>query len=273
MFRKHFNATTAIAIVAMIFAMTGGAFAVTSKGGGSSVAMAAKSKSKSKTTRGPAGPRGPEGKQGPLGPAGPTGPEGKAGINGKNGENGKAGENGVSATAKSFTGAKTLGSEKCAEGGLEVTSAAGTTLVCNGTNGTTGFTKTLPAGETEEGTWGTVLGEGIPHGDKDSTSYGFAAISFDIPLATALPEASIKIEPQGYSGTEAECPGKDSEPKAAAGYLCVYTQEEVGEPKTGISSTTAGGVLVGLAASNDIEEEENFSGYPASGTWAVTAPR
>jgi hypothetical protein len=66
--RKHLTPGTFIALIALIFAMTGGAFAASSSGGGSgakatasvtrgtSVAAAAKSKAKPK-----AGPRGPAG--------------------------------------------------------------------------------------------------------------------------------------------------------------------------------------------------------------------
>lgn len=131
MFRKHFNATTIIAIVALVFAMTGGAFAVTSKGGPSPVASVAK-KSKVKVLRGPRGPKGDSGPAGAAGPAGPVGPAGAAGAKGEKGERGEKGEKG--------------------EAG-----AAGPA----GQNGQTGFTSVLPKEETETGGWSAFLLRGL----------------------------------------------------------------------------------------------------------------
>ena len=89
--RKHLTPSTFIAFVALVFAVTGGAFAAGSHGGGSPVqatassgrvgsatplATSAKSKGKSKSKAGPRGPAGPKGATGATGPAGPAGATG-----------------------------------------------------------------------------------------------------------------------------------------------------------------------------------------------------
>ena len=163
----------------------------------SPTATAAKSKAKPKAKpgpRGPAGPKGATGATGATGPAGPTGPAGAAGAKGENGANGSNGSTGepgapgapgTSATSKSFVGSKTKGSEKCEDGGSEVTSVSGTTLVCNGT---TGFTEFLPAGKTETGTWTSAIGTA-----EQTTE--LMAISFPIPLEEPILERNAIFVP------------------------------------------------------------------------------
>jgi Collagen triple helix repeat (20 copies) len=78
--RRSFSVPTAIAVVALVFAMTGGAFAA--KDSFTGPARASKSKKGNKGPRGPRGPkgaRGPQGLQGPKGDTGPQGPKGDTG--------------------------------------------------------------------------------------------------------------------------------------------------------------------------------------------------
>ena len=92
--RKQITPTTVVAFMALVFAITGGAFAASSGGGdkGSNatasvvpLAGAAKSKAKPKAKAGPRGPAGPAGKNGANGAAGPQGPGGRQGRNGRGG--------------------------------------------------------------------------------------------------------------------------------------------------------------------------------------------
>ncbi len=185
--RRHFNAATAMAFVALVFALTGGAFAAT--GGGSSpsrvgargpTATTAKAKAKAKTKAGPRGPAGPAGKTGAAGPAGPAGatgpggPQGNAGTNGSDGINGTNGTNGTSVSAKTIA---TSESECAGNGGVKLTPGGS---ICNGK---TGFTSTLPSGKTETGTWGFSA----------ETKQGFfiTAVSFPIPLAEPLAGSEV----------------------------------------------------------------------------------
>jgi hypothetical protein len=97
--RRSFSVPTAVAVVALVFAMTGGAFAAKDY-----VAGPAKA-SKKQANRGPRGRRGPRGPQGPQGLAGPkgdTGPRGEAGAKGNTGDPWTAG--GVLPSGKSLGG-------------------------------------------------------------------------------------------------------------------------------------------------------------------------
>jgi hypothetical protein len=116
--RRHVNATTVIAALALVFAMSGGAYAakkflITSTGQISpKVLKSLKGASGAKGANGAAGAQGPAGPTGPAGTPGAQGAQGPAGANGTDGKEGK-----------------------------------------QGTAGTTGFTDTLPSGKTETGTW------------------------------------------------------------------------------------------------------------------------
>lgn len=274
MLRKHLNATTVIAIVALVFAMTGGAFAVTSKGGAAPVASVAKKKSKGDASRGPRGPKGDTGPVGPVGPAGAPGKEGLAGKEGPAGNDGANGANGTGATTESF-GGKAHG---CEEGGVLVKSASPEAVVCNGKagkNGTTGFTEKLPAGKTETGAWSGQLTAGA------STAVVFIPIAFNIPLEA--PIESGDAEYVGPSGNGTTCPGSAEAPEAEAGHLCVYQEttsnieENAGRIANALFLRPDKGYATAFGASSTgtilyLTVEANKEGF-GFGTWAVTAPK
>ncbi len=123
--RLHVSPATVIASLALVFAMTGGAYAA-----GRYVITSAKQIKPSVLAqlKGKAGTQGSAGAQGPVGPTGATGPQGAAGAKGETGTIGPEGPSGKNGE--------------------------------NGKNGTTGFTKVLPSGETETGAWSIILAEG-----------------------------------------------------------------------------------------------------------------
>lgn len=82
--RRSFSVPMAVAVVALVFAMTGGAFAAKSY-------VASPSKQSKRGPKGPRGPRGPQGPQGEVGPKGDTGPQGEAGPKGDTGTKGDTG--------------------------------------------------------------------------------------------------------------------------------------------------------------------------------------
>src|ERR1700691_476551 len=219
--KKHLTPPTFIALIALVFAVTGGAFAATGNGGGGApakatasvdhntvaasvahntvAATAAKKKTKA-PARGPAGPRGATGSGRPArgtGPAGGTGPQGNPGGAGEKGANGN---NGVSPEGTEFPEGTNKGTCTKKQGGVEF-KGANTTYACNGKNGTTGFTKTLPKGDTEQGTWSVVTDT-----DYLGAISGFTAISFVIPLAAALPEPNVHYLREEEGGTR-DSPG------------------------------------------------------------------
>ena len=108
-----------VAILALVLAMVGGAYAAGALSG-------KQKKEVEKIAKKYAGKTGSAGSQGPAGPAGAkgdTGTNGKDGTNGTNGTNGKEGPEGK-----------------------------------QGKDGTTGFTETLPKGKTETGSEGSGAG-------------------------------------------------------------------------------------------------------------------
>jgi hypothetical protein len=260
--RKHLTPSTAIAFLALIFAVTGVSFAATGAGSGSGrgnqnnsrlVASTAKAKPKTKAgPRGPAGPKGATGATGAVGPAGPGGPAGPAGNTGPAGANGTNGTNGE----KGATGEPGTPGEQGIEGKPGVIQPG----------------ETLPSGASETGTWSITIGKGIAA--FGGLGAGVSPISFTVPLATALPETNVKIEPEEYEGTESACPNdtkkerEENKPqvaKAEPGFLCVYTSENAGQHlKPEVHENTPSGVVLA-----DLSNEEGVFAY---GTWAVTAP-
>jgi hypothetical protein len=78
--RRNLSPPTAIAVVALVFAMSGGAIAAKNYAAGP--AKASSQAKKAKVKRGPRGPKGKRGLQGLPGPQGPVGPQGPKGDTG-----------------------------------------------------------------------------------------------------------------------------------------------------------------------------------------------
>jgi hypothetical protein len=132
--------------VALVFMMTGGAFAA------SKILITSKKQISPKVLKalhGAVGRRGPAGPAGPVGPAGPAGPVGPTGKDGTNGINGKDGAPGTTGTAGP-----------------------------PGPVGPTGPQGPLQSGKTENGTWQYI-------GSTVNGAKGAAALSFTLPLETA----------------------------------------------------------------------------------------
>jgi hypothetical protein len=222
--RKRFTYANVAMTLALVFAMSGGAYAASKYVINSTKQINPKVLKALKGANGKSGAAGLAGPAGATGPGGPGGPAGAKGETGAAGAPGTKGENGA-------PGAK-------------------------GENGTTGFTKTLPKGETEKGTW-VVTPVAIT---GTSNIFGHGPISFGIPLSSAPTVIYLK---EGEKETT-ECPGTVEEPKAKEGHLCVYTSVELGTTYEGAEAFTAGALLAfkGLIA-----------GVPVYGTWAVTAPQ
>jgi Collagen triple helix repeat (20 copies) len=284
MFRRvRITPSTLIAIVALVFAATGGAFAATDGSGpgvSHATASAAKSKPKAKAgPRGPAGPKGTTGATGPAGPAGPAGatggagPQGNPGATGETGKTGEPGKNGTNGTnGTSVTSAAYSGSE-CKEGGSEFTAGKTKAYACNGEKGVLHPKETLPPGATETGDWGLYFTASGPNEIQAE------AISFPIPLKEA-PEHNKTVSLAEKE--TAECPGGVTDPQAQPGYLCLFEGKTplkksglnlgyVTDPATDSlgGAGTTGAVLFfftqGLPPVNAGEE------VSSEGVWAVTA--
>jgi hypothetical protein len=287
---RQINPATVLALVALVFAMTGGAYAISGGNGvhGGAVAGAAnaKKKGKSKSSTGKPGPRGPEGKQGPAGPTGPVGregPEGKAGAAGKDGTNGVSGESVTSAALKA-------GEEGCKEGGSKFTVGGKVTTACDGEKGAKGAAgtpgmihpgETLPAEASETGSWAVyAVAPEYPYFHLNAI---VDPISFTMPLEKALNEEHVVYLETGQ-GETTECPGTVADPKAASGYLCVYAGSGLAEVDTVKISPPEKQLYEATTETETLNFGAGTSGATlwvlsdsatkptlAHGTWAVTA--
>jgi hypothetical protein len=208
--RTRFGIPGVISVIALVFAMFGGAYAASNSSGGGKAAASAKAK---QGPRGKTGKTGPAGPQGPAGPAGPKGDAGAAGANGAPGIDGKSVA--VAAIQPEEEGCEELGGAE-----VKVTGSAQGTEVCNGAQGPPGPTCNeatgqclLPAGATETGVWSI-------NGYEDVNLY--ADISFPLRLSSAPVLKYVSPLESETPGAVPGCPGTFAEPKASAGTLCVY---------------------------------------------------
>jgi hypothetical protein len=268
--RLHVSPATAIATLALVFAMTGGAYAAkkylitSTKQISPSVLKSLKGKT------GPAGPAGPAGAAG-AGVAGAPGPQGPAGPGGPAGA---AGANGTSVTSAVLA----KGSPGCKEGGSEFTSVSGKTTACNGEKGAKGETGepwpaggTLPKGATETGAWLAPASS-----EKEFPATELASISFPIPLAKALDAGHVHYITVGEvekSELPEGCAGTAEAPQPEEGFLCVF-EGGLSAPLGGVENVFiltpgmfAGGA--GTTGSVFLFESKKAESHFA-GTWAVT---
>jgi hypothetical protein len=264
-----------VAIIALVFALGGGAWAL------SSSTSAGKQKAKiSKAKRHARGIRGPQG------PAGPEGPEGPAGVNGKNGTNGQAGANGTNGTpGKSVVSGEEPAGANCAEGGywFEIQGTGNKQYVCNGGGGSGGSGGgTLPVGQTVTGNWSFS----VPKGGEEDTPGGikaFVSISYPLQAEFDFGGASERwigrdewLEPGEEYDTE-HCPGTALNPEAAPGFLCFYASQmqNAGEgprrrwcesPSSRTSDPNSGATAVFCV----LDPTKEAYGY---GSWAVAADK
>jgi len=249
----------ALAVMAMIAALAGGAYAAS---GG----LTAKQKKQvTKIAKKYAGKPGAPGAAGAAGGSGPQGAPGAPGKDGTNGEDGIDGEDGTDGAAgKSVeVGSATAGpTGECEFGGATVQVAGepgSKEAVCNGE---TGFTETLPSEKTETGTW-WFQGNGA--------SEQAAPISFPIPLSVA-DAASIK---EVVTAPDSECPGTLAQPDAEPGVLCLYTNGPSNINPTGFYNPNFENTVeeAGIGTSGILLYYElQPAGKMAGGTFAVTAP-
>jgi len=212
--RKRFTYANVAMTLALVFAMSGGAYAAGKYLITSTKQISPKVLKQLQGKAGPAGAPGAQGSAGSQGPQGPQGPQGSAGSNGKDGANGAPGESVAAGQVK-------VGEAACGKlGGSKFTVGGNETFACNGKEGspwTAGGT--LPRGQIEEGTWsiGTV--------PASSEELQQVPISYGIPLETKPTKAYLL--PSGEStvvgGACKRNPAHLTELEAAPGTLCVFS--------------------------------------------------
>jgi collagen triple helix repeat protein len=232
--RTRFGIPGLISTIALVFAMTGGAFAA-------KYLITSPSQIKPSVLKKLKGPKGATGATGPQGPAGAAGAAGEKGANGANGTNGTSGKDGTNGTngADGEDGKSVVVTDAtdfdCEELGGAIVKEEGATEaeeieVCNGKPGEDGEDGEegedgkdatfnggdLPPGVTMMGTWSVnaVAGETV-----------LEAISFPIRIKSNL--KSEKVHYQGEVGFETVCPAfTAASPTATEGHLCIYKGHE-----------------------------------------------
>jgi hypothetical protein len=259
-----------ISVIALVFAMLGGAYAA-SNGATTSKSKAAKGPRGPKGPKGDTGPAGAQGSPGAAGAKGATGPQGNPGSNGTNGTNGTNGADGKTVLNGATPPTSGLGSDgdfyiNTATDeiyGPKAAGAWGSGTSLKGAAGPAGPTETtLPSGKAETGLW-----------SFKSKSIGFPRVTLSFPFRLTFNPTFhyIKCTSESCEATT-ECPSTSpADPKAAAGQLCVYavaTENAVVPPETNDSITPDKTSGLGMEF-EAIEAEETSKAW---GAWAVQAP-
>lgn len=234
-----------VAVVALVAALVGGAYAA--NGGSPLASSSAKSKKKKATAK--KGPRGPRGLAGAAGPQGPAGKDGAQGPKGDKGEVGPPGPQGP----QGLQGPPGPQGQQGIQGPQGEIGADGTFS-----------TEPLPSEETLTGSWFVA-------------ENGKTAISFQIRLEDPLPPENVKFVANGAT-PPAECEDGDAEPSGASnpeadpGYLCIFQSGGVAPTATLIVPSDFNG-LGAIGASPFGAVLVFVGGDPIGnfGTWAVTA--
>lgn len=286
------SAGLVVAVLALIVALRGGAFAATQSAKKKSSKYVTKPQVvaliKANATSGPTGPAGAPGGQGAPGAKGDAG---AAGANGAPGATGVAGPNGKN--VKLTTIPSGPGNAKCSERGgvtAEVEGESATAKdICNGVAGAPGPPgadgrpwapeSQLPPGATETGAWSFT-------GTEADIGGIVVPISFTVQFPTPPGElGEEEVHFQTDSDFSDSGHGTTGEPSAEPGQLCVYfTGFGVGEPVnatfeeiTRLNQVGAPGARARGASSAGAALYFEYSGGPGeaaygNGSWAVTAP-
>lgn len=277
-----------ISVIALVFAMGGGAYAASS-GGSDGAEASAKRKGKAKKKKrkgksvtpgqvrriakqealkldkriallpGPPGLPGPQGPQGDDGDDGDNGAKGSTGAQGSQGPQGPQGPPGEDG-AGVVTTALADGEGGCLEGGTEVEVDDGISTpetICNGEPWTAGGT--LPEGATLTGVWGPANADG----KQPAESTVRYPISFAIPTKT--PPELVVVKP-GEDKSAEGCDTMttvgglmDGTPTADAGKLCVYLT----------NTPESGNALMNITARDPRKGEAAAAGASPSGALLV----
>jgi hypothetical protein len=231
--RKRVSYANVAMTFALVFAMTGGAWAA------NKFVITSTKQIKPSILKQLQGKTGPAGLAGKDGTAGPAGKDGLNGANGKDGLNGADGKEGAQG-------------KEGKEGKQGLEGKEGSPWTAGGT---------LPSGKTETGAWTATVG-------AEGAAFGEAP--FPIPLAAATVPATVVLSGTGTGGCEG---GTGAKPTAKPGNFCAYvTEEPLGsvsvEGAVG-AGTKVGGEASSTGAVILITGKPGFIVY---GTYAVTAP-
>jgi hypothetical protein len=251
-FQTRFGVPGIIAVIALVFATVGGAFAASGPLASSSKAHHSKGLTKGQVIAlikklGTSGPAGPTGAQGPKGDPGPQGAPGTPGKDGTFG-------------TKPLPSKQSLSGTWATSGGVD-------------TNGATTF-KDVSQAAISFSTRVSPTPIALYETKFGPFSVGVVLEDESAPL-WKVPTLDQQGVEEGHKAFEEDCPGSASAPQAAPGFLCIYPDQsralgQVGGPDQ--VSTTHPALLepansFGLVVPFEIEDEE----AALRGSWAVTA--
>lgn len=275
--RNRFGVPGVISVIALVFAMLGGAYAASNNNGGGKATASAKAK---RGPRGPKGATGPAGPQGPAGTAGAKGGDGAKGATGATGATGSTGATGNDGKSVTVTSVPT-GLSECNEFGGAIVEEEGSgveTEVCNGEKGATGATGTtgapwpvggtLPPGAELKGVWAFNATPGETEGGGDA----LVPISWGIPLKEGFfaGEGKVHISGEPTFSTSCELSPETSKVKVN-GNLCIWKSLTPIVGATLLGVTEPFGEELGTAGAMGavIHFGVTDSKAHAEGTWAV----
>jgi hypothetical protein len=279
--KNRFGVPGVIAVVALVFAMLGGAYAATSSPR-QSHKKAEKGLTKAQVLaliKSHPGPAGAQGAAGANGKDGANGQNGGAGTNGTNGTDGDDGQPGKSVELSKYQPGEEGPEEECGELGAILVKVQGATTgfeACNGGEGEKGdegspWTDggTLPPGATETGVWSV-------NGTEADTGGVYAPISFPIPLTSSIDRESeqhIHYFTDSDFATYCVDPpvlGGRYTPKALPGEMCIWKVEEHNATFDGITAGFAHGEFEEISRVGGTLHFQVSGVAFAAGTWAVT---
>jgi hypothetical protein len=221
--RKRVTYANVAMTLALVFAMSGGAYAAGKYVITSTKQISPKVLASLKGKAGAAGATGATGTAGPAGPAGPAGsgaqgPEGKEGKEGKQGEPGKEGKAGI--------------------------------------NGTTGFTETLPSGKTETGSWSYGVG-------AKETVIVPISFAIPLPEQLEEAQVHFVTESNPSSDCEGTVDEPSAKPGNLCVYAQATQGEFLGifRPTFGIGGTGTGGALIAFTPTVGSPEIQGFGSW------------
>jgi hypothetical protein len=235
--------------VALVFAMSGGAYAAGRFAITSTKQISPKVLKQLQGKVGQNGAPGAAGAQGPVGPGGPQGPGGAQGPEGPTGKEGPAGKNGTNGKE---------GSPWTADGDL-------------------------PSGQSLTGVW--ALSTFIKNGTLHKTAVSFALPLSQAPTAHYINGNKEELTVSG-TATPTACLGSVAEPTATPGNLCVYQSDEEGVSTNEADNNAILHSKWGISiqdVSDDISSSASPFGFmvialgieegplDAEGSWAVAA--
>jgi hypothetical protein len=257
-FRSRMTYANVAVTLALVFAMTGGAYAANHYLITSTKQISPKVL---KALKGNAGAPGAAGVQGPAGAAGPAGPQGPGGPEGK------AGSPGTSVT--SSVEPKGV---NCKEGGSKFAAASGNTYACNGEKGKEGTFggQSLPTGKTLTGVYAAASFSeaGVP-----TAGFGkaVAGVTFALPVLNrpgSPPPPPLNVHFIKVGATlPAGCSGNANEPAAEENNLCVFAENE---ENVFVAAPVLKGTLANIGFEIAAFAAAKGNVY-TTGTWAVTA--